>query len=125
MTDRRRYGVIEVHRRGAGIYHLTIGGVMWSEVEWSATRGVWCIQDASGQCLRHVESIHATVADPAEAIRLAKRMIVSGEMPTPEQATEAQQQREQQRRSKKLSEPMPLMAERDGDPIEVQPRRRR
>jgi hypothetical protein len=106
MTHPRRHGVIEVHRRGPGIYHLTIGGVMWAEVEWSASRQAWCIQDAGGQCLRHVESIHATVADPADAIRLAKRMIVSGEIPTPELAAEAQRQREQQWRSKKLGEPV-------------------
>ena len=35
MTDQRRYGVIEVHRRNAETYHLTINGEMWSEVEWS------------------------------------------------------------------------------------------
>jgi hypothetical protein len=39
MTDLRRYGVIEVYRRGAGIYDLTINGQLWSEVEWSPCRG--------------------------------------------------------------------------------------
>ena len=38
MTDKRRYGVIETHRLNAETYHLTINGVMWSEVEWSAPR---------------------------------------------------------------------------------------
>jgi hypothetical protein len=127
MQDRRRYGVIEVRRLGIGVYHLTINGELWSEVEWSASRQSWCIQDAAGQCLAHVESIVGQDRDVQTAIRLAKRMIVSGEMPTPEQAAEAQRQRELQRRGRKeLGEPMPLIAERDGDPIEVwSPRRRR
>jgi len=30
MTDRRRYGVIEVRRLNAETYHLTINGEMWS-----------------------------------------------------------------------------------------------
>jgi hypothetical protein len=55
MTDRRRYGVIEVRRHNADTYHLTIDGELWSEVEWSPSRQAWCIQDAAGQCLTHVE----------------------------------------------------------------------
>ena len=85
--DRRRFGVIEVRRVNAGTYHLTIiGGQMWSEVEWSPSRRRWCIQDAAGQCLAHVESIVGMDKDPQAAIRLAKRMIVAGRMPTPEEA---------------------------------------
>jgi hypothetical protein len=116
MTDRRRYGVIEVHRHSRGVYHLTISGQMWSEVEWSASRQAWCIQDAAGCCLTHVESIVATVADPAEAIRLAKRMIVDGRMPTPEDAAA------RRKRERDLGEPVPPIAERDGeliDPVTV------
>lgn len=86
MTDKRRYGVIEVRRLNAETYHLTIGGVMWSEVEWSASRQAWCIQDAAGHCLTHTKSIVGQDPDVQTAIRLAKRMIVSGEMPTPEEA---------------------------------------
>jgi len=86
MTDRRRYGVIEVRRLNANTYHLTINGEMWSEVEWSAARQRWCIQDASGQCLSHVEHIIGEDRDVETAIRLAKRMIVDGRMPTPEEA---------------------------------------
>jgi len=41
MADIRRYGVIEVRRINAGVYHLLIGGQLWSEVEWSAPRQVW------------------------------------------------------------------------------------
>jgi hypothetical protein len=86
MTDRRRYGVIEVRRLNANTYHLTINGEMWSEVEWSAARQRWCIQDAAGQCLSHVEHIIGEDRDVETAIRLAKRMIVDGRMPTPEEA---------------------------------------
>jgi hypothetical protein len=86
MTDRRRYGVIEVRRINAETYHLTINGELWSEVEWSASRQAWCIQDAAGHCLTHVEHIVGQDRDVETAIRLAKRMIVDGRMPSPEQA---------------------------------------
>jgi hypothetical protein len=85
MTDRRRYGVIEVRRLNAETYHLTIGGEMWSEVEWSRSRQAWCIQDAAGQCLAHVEHIVGADRDVRAAIRLAKRMIVDGRMPAPDE----------------------------------------
>lgn len=91
MTDRRRWGVIETHRINAETYHLTINGQMWSEVEWSPSRQAWCIQDAAGQCLTHVEHIVGQDRDAETAIRLAKRMIVDGRMPTPEEARESLQ----------------------------------
>jgi hypothetical protein len=102
MTDRRRYGVIEVRRINAETYHLTIRGRLWSEVEWSRSRKAWCVQDAAGHCLTHVEHIVGQDRDPQAAIRLAKRMIVDGRMPTPEEA-KAQLEREQER--KRLGEP--------------------
>ena len=54
-TDKRRFGVVEVRRRNAETYHLMIDGQMWSEVEWSHNRQAWCVQDAAGRCLAHVE----------------------------------------------------------------------
>ena len=102
MTDRRRYGVIEVRRINAETYHLTINGTLWSEVEWSRSRRTWCIQDAAGHSLIHVEHIVGQDRDPQAAIRLAKRMIVDGRMPTPEEA-KPQLEREQER--KRLGEP--------------------
>jgi hypothetical protein len=102
MTDRRRYGVIEVRRRGSNCYDLTINGELWSEVEWSRSRRAWCVQDAAGQCLTHVEHIVGQDKDLQAAIRLAKRMIVDGSMPTPEEAR-ARLEREQER--KPLGEP--------------------
>jgi hypothetical protein len=86
MTDRRRYGLITTHRINANTYHLTINGRLWSEVEWSPSRRAWCVQDAAGHCLTHVESIVGQDRDAQTAIRLAKRMIVDGRMPTPEEA---------------------------------------
>ena len=80
-ADRRRYGVIEVRRRNAETYHLTIDGQMWSEVEWSHDRQAWCVQGAAGRCLAHVEHIVGQDGDLQTAIRLAKRMIVDGRMP--------------------------------------------
>jgi hypothetical protein len=109
MTDRRRFGVIEVRRINAETYHLIIGGEMWSEVEWSSSQQRWCIQDAAGQCLTHVESIVGEDKDPPKAIRLAKKMIVSGEMPTPEQARRQLQER---KKRKSLGEPWTLLQDR-------------
>ena len=106
MTDRRRFGVIEVRRLNAETYHLTIGGVLWSEVEWSPSRQRWCIQDAAGRCLTHTEHIVGQDRDVQTAIRLAKRMIVDGSMPTPE---EAHAQLEQRREREHLGEPMELL----------------
>jgi hypothetical protein len=94
--------VIEVHRLNAETYHLTINGVMWSEVEWSPSREAWCVQDACGQCLTHVEHIVGQDKDVQTAIRLAKRMIVDGRMPSPEEAR--QQLKERQQRGR-LGEP--------------------
>jgi hypothetical protein len=84
-NDARRWGVIEVRRRGPA-YLLTIGGQLWSEVEWSSSRRAWCVQDAAGHCLTHVEHIHAQDEDAEMAVRLAKRMIRDGRMPSPEDA---------------------------------------
>jgi hypothetical protein len=100
--DIRRYGVIEVHRAGRHAYHLKIDGDLWSEVEWSETRQAWCIQDAVGHCLTHVDHIVGQDADPSEAIRTAKRMIIDGRMPAPEDAL-AQLKQEQER--ERLGEP--------------------
>jgi hypothetical protein len=97
MTDKRRYGVIETRRINAETYHLTIAGKLWSEVEWSRTRRAWCVQDAAGQCLTHVEHIVGQDRDPQAALRLARRMILDGRMPTPEEALaqlRAKQERE-------------------------------
>lgn len=116
MTDRRRYGVIETHRINAETYHLLIGGQMWSEVEWSASRQAWCIQDSAGHCLAHVEHIVGQNVDVQAAIRLAKRMIVSGEMPSPE---EAQAQLEREQECKGLGEPIvgDITARREAVPV--------
>ena len=80
---------------------------MWSGVEWSASRQRWCIQDAAGHCLTHTESIVGQDRDVQTAIRLAKRMIVSGEMPTPEEAHhQLKQRQEHDRLGEPLGEPL-------------------
>jgi hypothetical protein len=110
-NDRRRYRIIEVRFWGSPpTYRLTIDGQLWSEVEWSASRRAWCIQDAAGHCLTHVEHIHAQDVDAADAIRLAKRMIRDGRMPSPEEAN--RQLRERQERDR-LGEPWELLPDRD------------
>jgi hypothetical protein len=100
--DRRRYGVIEVESYGANCYGLLINRELWAEVEWSGARRAWCIQDAAGHCLTHVEHIVGQNPDAQTAIRLAKKMILDGSMPTPEEAL--QQLFEEQER-KRLGEP--------------------
>jgi hypothetical protein len=39
VVDSRRQETIEIVEISPQIYHLTIGGVLWSEVEWSPKRG--------------------------------------------------------------------------------------
>jgi hypothetical protein len=127
MTDRRRYGVVEVQRINAQTYHLIIGGVMWSEVEWSSTRKAWCIQDAAGHCLAHTKSIVGQDRDPQAAIRTAKRMILDGRMPTPEEAHRRQQERQQRELLRRamgqpwvmLEDRVPANARRRDEPDEV------
>jgi hypothetical protein len=104
--DPRRYYPIEVCHRGDHIIHLMIYGVMWSEVEWSPERRAWCIQDASGRCLLHCESIVEQDDDEIVAIDTAKRMIRDGSMPTPEEAHAAHEERQL---AKELGEPMPIL----------------
>ena len=86
VVDSRRQETIEIVQISPRIYHLTIGGVLWSEVEWSPKRGMWCIQDAAGHCLTHVEHTHAEERDRKDAIRVATEMIRNGGMPSPEAA---------------------------------------
>lgn len=128
MTDRRRYGVIETRFQRQGelaMYWLTIRGEVWACVEWSSKRRRWCIQDASGRCLAHCDAIHGQDIDAATAVRLARRMILDGRMPTPEEAQEQLEARLEQdrtkevvkrrRKSKKKPElgvPMEILAER-------------
>jgi hypothetical protein len=98
-NDLRRHGVIEVRYRPGppAIYRLTIGGELWAAVEWSPSRQRWCVEDAAGRCLAHVEHIHAEDVDRETAIRLAKRMIRDGRIPTPEEAEQRWRRREHSR----------------------------
>jgi hypothetical protein len=87
--DPRRFGVVEVRSQSRSVYRLTIAGQLWASVEWSPSRRQWCIEDGVNRCLLHVDHIHGEDPDPQAAIRLAKRMIRDGRMPTPEEAGEA------------------------------------
>jgi len=68
--------------------------VHWGAVEWSPTRRRWCIEDAAGACLAHCEHIHGEHVDQQTAVALAKRMILDGRMPTPEEARRQLQERQ-------------------------------
>jgi hypothetical protein len=86
MSDKRRYGVIEVRYRPGPpeIYQLTIARQVWAAVEWSRARRTWCIEDAAGHCLAHCEHIHGNDIDRPTALALAKAMIRDGRIPPPE-----------------------------------------
>lgn len=107
--DRRRHGVIETRYKQLGkitMYNLTINGQLWACVEWSSSRRAWCVQDASGRCLAHCDAVHGENVDAATAVKLAKRMIRDGRMPTPEDAHEQLQER---LRRDRLGEPWELL----------------
>ena len=59
----------------------------------------WCVQDAAGHCLTDVEHIVGHDRDASAAIRLAKRMIVDGSMPSPEEAQAQLRARQERARS--------------------------
>jgi hypothetical protein len=114
-NDPRRHRVIETRCRGTDCYHLTIDGQLWSEVEWSPRRRAWCVQDAAGHCLTHVEHTRAQDPDLQTAIRLAKRMIRDGLMPSPEDANAQLQER---LRRDRLGEPWePLRDITEAQPV--------
>jgi hypothetical protein len=105
-TDKRRYGVIETRFTqcgGIAMYNLSVNGEHWACVEWSPARRAWCIQDASGRCLSHCDAVHGQDIDAQTAVALAKRMIVDGRMPTPE---EAAKQLEERLERDRLGEPI-------------------
>jgi hypothetical protein len=80
------------------MYRIKILGVLWSTVEWSSSKGVWCIEDACDRCLHHIEGIHGDPHSTAQdAIRQATRMIKDGTMPTPEEARAHRDQIERER----------------------------
>ena len=68
------------------IGRVSLDGVQWAAVEWSEKRQQWCIEDAAGQCLRHVGSIKGAATSKEAAASLAEAIIRDGRMPTPDQA---------------------------------------
>jgi hypothetical protein len=89
------------------IGQLIVGGETWGAVEWSEKRGVWCIEDAEGRCLRHASSIHGKAAAKEEAIALAEQLVRDGTLPSPEEARRLRHEarkREREKRAKRPSE---------------------
>jgi hypothetical protein len=120
-TDPRRFGVIETRFQQHGkvaCYWLTINGEVWACVEWSPSRRSWCIQDSSGRCLAHCDAIHGQDIDASTAVKLAKRMIVDGRMPTPEEAECQLLERLERDRPKKRSKKAKAV-EQPGEPMEI------
>jgi hypothetical protein len=84
-SDPRRQLPIVVRRENEHLYRLTVASMLWASVEWSGSRGAWCVEDSRNRCLAHVEGILGDRGSLNAAIRLAKEMIRDGRMPTPEE----------------------------------------
>jgi len=128
--DLRRLGAIVVSQETRGVYRLKINGVLWASVEWSPKRGMWCIEDARGMCLMHVEGILGEDAGADNAIRTAKTMIRNGSMPTPEKVKAELREREQLgepispadlEKENVMTSQLGDRAEELGEPIEMDP----
>lgn len=87
------------------IGRISLDGMQWAAVEWSEKRQQWCIEDAAGQCLRHVGSIRGAAASKEEAVALATEMIADGRIPAPEQAWAELRERQQRAREKRDRQP--------------------
>src|SRR5262249_14632925 len=105
--DPRRQGRVIVAFKGESskVGAIFVDGVNWGAVEWSEKRGVWCIEDAEGKCLRHAASIHGKAAAKEEAIALAEKMVRDGTLPTPEEAAELHPEAKQHEREKRAKRP--------------------
>ncbi|MGA8290943.1 MAG: hypothetical protein WB820_00265, partial [Rhodoplanes sp.] len=55
--DPRPQGHVFVRFRDDRVGQLIVSDEIWGAVEWSEKHGVWCVEDAEGQCLRHAASI--------------------------------------------------------------------
>ena len=107
MKDPRRQGSVIVAFKGESSKTGTIfvDGANWGAVEWSEKRGVWCIEDVEGGCLRHAASVHGKAAAKEEAIALAEKMVRDGTLPTPEEAAELHREAKQHEREKRAQRP--------------------
>jgi hypothetical protein len=106
--DIRRFGDISTVRENDTVYRLIINRVLWASVEWSSGRGAWCIEDGIGRCLAHVDHIHGEEKDAQVAIRLARKMIRDGRMPTPEEAHKTLRHRQRAPAVTVEPEPVPI-----------------
>ena len=88
-----------------GIGAVSLDGVVFARVEWSEKRQAWCVEDAAGQCLRHVGSIKGAAASKEEAVALAEAMIADGRMPDPETAWKEYRERQRIAREKRDKQP--------------------
>ena len=93
----RREGKITIKWSATGIGSVSLDGVVFARVEWSERRQKFCIEDAAGQCLRHVASIHGAAAAKDEAVALAIAMVRDGRMPDPKTAQAEHREREKLR----------------------------
>ena len=103
--DPRRAGSVVVSIRSDGNGTLTVDGEMWGAVEWSEKHGVWCIEDAEGQCLNHTASIRGKAESREEAIAFAEQMIREGTMPSPEEARRLHRERLERQREQRDKQP--------------------
>jgi hypothetical protein len=103
MTDddpRRSHPISIVWDETRLIGRIHLGSRFWGAVEWSDKRQQWCVEDAAGQCLQHVSSIHGTATSKTAAVQLAKAIIRDGRMPDPHAAWETRSKADNERRRK-------------------------
>jgi hypothetical protein len=105
MSTDVRPGVIAIKWTADGIGEVTLDGVRFAEVEWSAKRQQWCVQDSEGQCLKHVGSIKGMSASKDEAAALAINMVRDGRIPDPETARAEHRERQRAAKEKRARQP--------------------
>jgi hypothetical protein len=112
MTDAAGKVRIEWSKDGSAIGRLYVGAEFWGAIEWSAKREAWCIEDAAGECLRHVASIRGQASSKAKAVMLAREMIGDGRLPTPQQARAEHEARRATQAERRARQPSVLARKR-------------
>lgn len=84
--DERRDKPIALKWTSSLLGRITIDDEHWASVEWSEKHQCWCIEDVTGACLAHEESISGAAANKDAAVALAEAMIRDGRIPTPQEA---------------------------------------
>jgi hypothetical protein len=113
LDPRRQSPVVVVFHEDDKIGTLIVAGEIWGAVEWSEKHGVWCIEDAEGECVRHAASIHGKAVAKEEAIALAEQMVRDGTLPSPQEAAELHREAKQAERERRAKRPSEIKRKRE------------